>query len=100
MKVLVFLLLASVACRSLTGRWPWQVIAPWLRSADPGRAATRACTLLGVADDASREDILAAHRKLLFEVHPDRGGNAALVHEANAARDLLLARLGPANRPS
>jgi hypothetical protein len=26
-------------------------------------------------------------------VHPDRGGSNEAVHEANAARDLLLARL-------
>jgi hypothetical protein len=28
-------------------------------------------------------------------VHPDRGGTSDQVHEANAARDLLLAELAP-----
>jgi len=98
-KLVLLLALGAAVCRSLTGRWPWDLIRPWLQGpgADP---SARARTLLGVAPEATREDILSAHRRLLFEVHPDRGGNAALVHEANAARDLLLARLGAANRPA
>ncbi|MFM6831362.1 MAG: molecular chaperone DnaJ, partial [Novosphingobium sp.] len=32
-------------------------------------------------------------RRLIAQVHPDRGGSNEAVHEANAARDLLLARL-------
>jgi hypothetical protein len=32
----------------------------------------------------------------MLKVHPDRGGTSDAVHEANAARDLLLARI--ANR--
>jgi chromosome partitioning protein len=48
---------------------------------------------LGVAKTARRETIIEAHRALLALVHPDRGGSSEQVHEANAARDLLLARL-------
>jgi len=49
-----------------------------------------AADLLGVAPDASREDILAAHRKLIARNHPDAGGSAGLAARINAARDLLL----------
>jgi len=91
-KLALLLALASLACRRWTGRWPWAFLDP------DGGEAGRARRLLGVGAGASREDIVAAHRRVLIAVHPDRGGSAAQVHAADAARDLLLARLGPANR--
>jgi DnaJ homolog subfamily C member 19 len=92
-------LLACLAIRFISGRWPW-VLWPGLFNGslrvpkDEGRARN----LLGVAPDAVREDIIDAHRRLVAQVHPDRGGSNEAVHEANAARDLLLERLGPRNR--
>jgi curved DNA-binding protein CbpA len=50
----------------------------------------RARNLLGVRPDANHAEIIEAHRRLLAMVHPDRGGTNEQVHEANAARDLLL----------
>lgn len=90
-KLLVLIALALVTWKLVTGRWPWQ---PKVTS---GRSALRqrAQTLLGVQPEASRRDILDAHRRLLATVHPDRGGSNELVHEANAARDVLLADLPP-----
>jgi len=88
-KLLVLVALALVTWKLVTGRWPWQ---PKLTS---GRSALRqrARTLLGVSPEADRREILEAHRRLLATVHPDRGGSNELVHEANAARDVLLADL-------
>ena len=88
-KLLLLIVLALVAWKMVTGRWPWQ---PKLIS---GRSALRqrARTLLGVEQGAGRQDILEAHRRLITTVHPDRGGSNELVHEANAARDVLLADL-------
>jgi hypothetical protein len=53
---------------------------------------------VGRARRAARGEIIEAHKKLITQVHPDRGGDVALVHEANDARDLLLARLEPEKR--
>jgi DnaJ homolog subfamily C member 19 len=89
MNLLLLVVLGSVAMRLLAGRWPWQM---WQES-ERARTATRARNLLGVDARASRDEIIEAHKRLLWHVHPDRGGNADAVHEANAARDLLLARI-------
>ena len=47
--------------------------------------------LLGVAPDASLEEIRAAHRRLIAKVHPDTGGSAELANRVNVARDTLVA---------
>ena len=75
--------------------------AVWrLLFAKPKRAAPRplaviadeaeARAVLGVAPDADGEAIRAAHRRLVGQVHPDRGGSPDLARRVNAARDLLL----------
>jgi len=93
-RLLFYLAVASALCRLTTGRWPWQ-LAGWELPAGPTRSAAkaRARALLGVGRSAGRDDILVAHKRLVALVHPDRGGTANQVHEANAARDLLLAEL-------
>ncbi len=49
-----------------------------------------ACEVLGVAPDASREEILEAWRRLIKRVHPDSGGSAFLTNKLNTARYVLL----------
>lgn len=88
-KIIVVLAIASLGCKLLFGRWPWQMLV--LPQASQGVAQAR--TLLGVDATATRADIIDAHKRLLVQVHPDRGGNTTLVYEANEARDLLLARV-------
>ena len=85
------LLLAGVVVlgfKLFTGRWPWEP-----KQTTRAQAVFRARKLLGVAAVATREDILTAHKRLVAMVHPDRGGSNGQVHEANAARDLLLDEL-------
>lgn len=89
-KLLWLVVLASLACRLIAGRWPWQLLAT--RNARRAQI-NRARGLLGLSEGASRQEILDAHRRHLATVHPDRGGTSERVHEANAARDLLLADL-------
>jgi len=53
----------------------------------------RARQVLGLRAGADEGEIRAAHRRLLAEAHPDRGGSAETSTEINAARDLLLGAL-------
>ena len=89
-KIAIILVLAVIVWRWAFGTWPWDGL-----SGGPAREdrIARARRILGVGRRADRAQIVAAHRKLLSRVHPDRGGSSAEVHEANEARDLLLAEL-------
>lgn len=51
-----------------------------------------AARLFGVSPAADRAAILAAHRRLIARVHPDKGGSAELASRVNQARDILLGR--------
>ena len=87
-RILFFAALGVMAWKLVTGRWPWE-----RKTSTRAQAVFRARKLLGVSAAASREEILTAHRRLVTMVHPDRGGTDGQVHEANAARDLLLDEL-------
>lgn len=93
-KLIWIVALGCIAWRLFTGRWPWQV-KPKPR---PSFALSQARQVLGVDPGASRKDIVEAHRRRVAAVHPDRGGSNDQVHEANAARDLLLSALAPEAR--
>jgi len=89
MKLILLAFLACVAVKMLAGRWPWELWGSNARDV----AEKRARNLLGLSSGAGYDEIIDAHRRLLMKVHPDRGGTSDAVHEANAARDLLLARI-------
>lgn len=90
LRLLLILVLVCVVWRWALGQWPWDALR-----IKPSRSQQifRARKLLKVEETADREAIKAAHRRLLAEVHPDKGGSNAQVHEADAARDLLLSEL-------
>jgi hypothetical protein len=90
MKYVLLIVAVSVFCRWALGKWPWEFLK---RTSTRSQAVFRARKLLGVEAGASRDEIVAAHRRLTALVHPDIGGTNAAMQEANAARDLLLDEL-------
>lgn len=90
MKFLFFAALGCLACRLIFGKWPWQLMQT---KSTRSQALFRARKLLGVRENATRQEVLQAHKQLITMVHPDRGGTNEQVHEANAARDLLINEL-------
>jgi hypothetical protein len=56
-------------------------------------AETNAFTVLGLTRDATRDQVVAAHRDLLRRHHPDAGGQSDYAARLNAARDEILRAL-------
>lgn len=89
-RLIILAAIISVAVKMIFGRWPWDYLRP---ASTRSQAVFRARKLLGVRANAEHGEIVEAHRRLIAVVHPDRGGSNDQVHEANAARDLLLDEL-------
>ncbi len=49
-----------------------------------------ALEILGLQPDATRQEVIDAHRKLMSRVHPDKGGSDYLARSINQAREILL----------
>jgi hypothetical protein len=67
-----------------------------LAAGNPAMRREEAASILGVAVDASPEEVRAAHKKLIGQLHPDKGGTDYLAAKINDARDFLI----DANRPA
>lgn len=75
------------------------LLEAWLDRAAPGWRQTssgagmdhaEALALLELPQGATPEQIRAAHRRLMRQAHPDRGGDSRRAARLNQARDLLL----------
>ncbi|MGH1543241.1 MAG: DnaJ domain-containing protein [Arenicella sp.] len=50
----------------------------------------QAADVLGISENATKEEVIAAHRSLIQKVHPDRGGSTNLAMQINQAKKILL----------
>jgi DnaJ homolog subfamily C member 19 len=77
------------------------VPAGWFPREEPGPAPPpkrgvstmsrdEALKVLGLGTDAGEGDIRAAHRRLMLQNHPDKGGSDYLASKVNEAKDVLL----------
>ena len=82
MRLLIFAAIGVLAWKLVTGRWPWE-----RKTATRAQAVFRARKLLGVSAAATRDDILAAHKRLIAMVLPDRGGTDGQHREADHHED-------------
>lgn len=59
-------------------------------TASPEMTHGRALKVLGLSTAATKDEIVAAHRRLIQRMHPDRGGSSFLAAELNAAKKFLM----------
>lgn len=92
---LAFMVLIAAGAVTAIELWRENAVAkdePANVPAPLGKGMTReeAAAVLGVSPVAPPEDVRAAYKKLISQIHPDRGGTDYLAAKINEARDVLL----------
>lgn len=102
--VLLALRLGSSAFYNLL--WLLYFLIPFFRRSQYGSQQTapppssdkmtlkEACSILGVDENATEEQINTAWRRMMQKNHPDQGGSDYLAAKINQARDVLRRRKG------
>ena len=57
-----------------------------------GMSRSEAFSVLGLNEGATIAEVRAAHRRLILQIHPDKGGSSYLAAKINQAKDILLRR--------
>lgn len=88
--------LAGVAWSLMTGVRLWPAGRPEHETPPPHERPASTMTrmealkVLGLEEGATEDDIRAAHRRLITQNHPDKGGTNYLASKVNEAKDVLL----------
>jgi len=56
----------------------------------PSMSVAEACEILCISQDATRQEISEAHRRLMQKNHPDKGGSTHLAKLINEAKTILM----------
>jgi hypothetical protein len=96
-RIFFALIAASIAAAIFTGGpMPWSRFgnkasggATW-RPRSSAMSKEEALKVLDLEAGASADDIRAAHRRLILQTHPDKGGSNYLAAQINQAKDVLL----------
>ncbi|MEX0644799.1 MAG: DnaJ domain-containing protein [Parvularculaceae bacterium] len=107
-KIWPLAFMTLVAAGAITGIELWRDRTIKLEEAAEKGARTprvamqpeEASSILGLSVDAAPEDIRAAHKKLISQLHPDKGGTDYLAAKINDARDVLMKRNEVVKPPS
>ena len=81
-------LLEAYLDRRLGAGWRQQQERP--QPAQTGMSREEALEILGLTAQATPDEIRSAHRRLMAQLHPDKGGSTYLAAKINQARDFLL----------
>ena len=86
LKIAILLAVVCIFFRLAFGKWPWTGLGG---KPTRSQAIFKARKLLVVEEGASREQIVAAHKRLISMVHPDKGGDPAAFRRLTKAHDVL-----------
>ena len=98
-RILFALIAGSIAFALFSGGpMPWERLRARAQAGAGGSAPraggkmsrTEALSVLGLTEGATPDQIRAAHRRLIKQAHPDKGGSSYLAAKINEAKDVLL----------